>query len=134
MRETSLLLTDAESALEQPTGQDALSGVIRAAVRHQLHRPTLARLLDIEEARLPLDEDTQSVSHRLRAILLDALNRPDVRKQADPVLAAHDILSIIKGMIDGAGERGEGDPASLAKRVTQAVRGYLDHDGQPAPL
>lgn len=92
----------------------------------------MARLLDIEEARLPLDEDTQSVSHRLRAILLDALNRPYVRKQADPVLAAHDILSIIKGMIDGAGERGEGDLASLAKRVTRAVRGYLDYDGQPA--
>lgn len=133
LRETSLLIADAESALEQPTGQDALSAVIRAAVRHQLHRPTLARLLDIEEGRLPFDEDTQSVLHRLRAILLDALNRPDVRRQADPLLAAHDILSIVKGMIDGAGERGESDPANLTKRVTRAVRGYLDHDGQPVP-
>lgn len=132
VRETSLLIADAERALEQPTGQDALSEVIHAAVRHQLHRPTLARLLDIEEARLPFDEDTRSVSHRLQGVLLDVLARSDLRQQPDPALAAHDILAIIKGMIDGAGERGEGDPASLARRVSRAVNGYLYHEDQPA--
>lgn len=125
-RETSLLIADAETALAGPMGEDALSVVIRAAVRHQLRRPTLARLLDIEEARLPLDEDTLGVTCRLQAILLDVLRQSDLQKPADLTLAAQDVLAIIKGMIDGAGERGETDPAGLAKRVSWAVHGYLD--------
>ncbi|MFV3577806.1 hypothetical protein ACNJFI_21060, partial [Mycobacterium tuberculosis] len=102
-------------------------GIIVAAVIHQLRRPALARLLDLEEARLPFDEDTRRVTDRLRLILLAVLVRADLPKQLDPDVAAQDVLAIIKGMVDAAGERGEQDRDALGSRVGRAVYGYLDN-------
>ena len=125
VRETSLLMADWETSLAAPTGREALAGLIASAVTHQLRRPILARLLDLEEARLPFDKDTQDVTHRLRSILLGVLGRADIPRQTDPDLAAQDVLAIIKGMVDAAGERGERDQAGLNLRVCRAVDGYL---------
>ena len=125
VRETSLLIADWETSVGAPTGREALAGLIASAVTHQLRRPTLARLLDIEEARLPFDEDTQHVTHRLRSILLGVLGRSDIPRQTDPDLGAQDVLAIIKGMVDAAGERGEQDQTGLGVRVCRAVYGYL---------
>ncbi len=60
-RDTSLLLDDAGAAAAEPSGEAGLSTLLRAAIAHQFRRPALARLLDLEEARLPLDADTQRV-------------------------------------------------------------------------
>ena len=125
VRETSLLMADWETSVAAPTGREALARLIASAVTHQLRRPTLARLLDLEEARLPFDKDTQDVTHRLRSILLGVLGRSDIPRQTDPDLAAQDVLAIIKGMVDAAGERGEQDQAGLNLRVCRAVDGYL---------
>jgi len=46
-------------------------------------------------------------------------------KRTNTELAAHDVLAIIKGMVDAAGERGELDPHPLEERVIRAVFGYL---------
>ncbi len=129
VRETSLLIAGAEAAVTAPTGKAALSELIVTAVSHQLRRPALALLLDLEEARLPFDRDTQHVTHRLHALLLNVLTSPDLRPQTDYDAAAHDVLAIIKGMVDAAGERGEFDQASLGRRVSRAVFGYLDSAG-----
>jgi len=126
VRETSLLIDDAEAARARPTGTAALSALVRAAVAHQLRRPTLARLLDFEEARLPFDADTPQVSERFRAIALDVLSRSDLARQPDREAAAQDVMAIIKGMVDAAGVRGEIDQRELAGRVQRAVFGYLN--------
>lgn len=128
VRETSLLIADCEAAQGGATGRAILRDVIASAVNHQLRRPVLARLLDVEEARLPFDEDTRNVTHRLRAILLATLARADLPPQADPAVAARDVLAIIKGMVDAAGEAGEQDRAALTTRVSRAVHGYLRQD------
>lgn len=125
-RETSLLIADWEVARVAPDGGTAVERLIVAAVAHQLRRPTLARLLDVEEARLPYDEGIQRVGARLRAVLVAILGRGDLPPQADFGIAAQDVLAIIKGMIDAAGERGERDQAALGERVRRAVMGYLD--------
>lgn len=125
-RETSLLIADWEVACGAPDGSTAIERLIAGAVSHQLRRPMLARLLDVEEARLPYDEGIQRVGARLRAVLVAILWRSDLRPQADPGIAAQDVLAIIKGMIDAAGERGERDEAGLGQRVRRAVIGYLD--------
>ena len=106
-------------------GRGALDGVIEAAVRHQVRRPRLARLLDFEEARLPLDADTQLVRARIVTLLADILARPDLPRQSDVPSATGDVLAIIRGMIDAAGERGEEGQAPLMARVRRAVLGYL---------
>lgn len=122
VRETGMLIAEWEAASAEGEARVALAGLIDAAVAHQLRRPVLARLLDREEARLPFDRATQAVAARLHAILADLLAR---NGEGAPELAAHDVLAIIRGMVDGAGERGEDDPVALAARVRRAVFGYL---------
>tara|TARA_R110002124_G_scaffold219391_1_gene385260 strand:- start:1292 stop:1918 length:627 start_codon:yes stop_codon:yes gene_type:complete len=124
-RETSRLVEEVEAASIVVAGRGALNGVIEAAVRHQMRRPCLARLLDFEEGRLPLDADTQFVRARIVTLLADILARPDLPHQSDTASATGDVLAIIRGMIDAAGERGEERQAQLIMRVRRAVLGYL---------
>jgi AcrR family transcriptional regulator len=126
VRETSLLIDNAEAAMDESTGAAALSALVLACIAHQFRRPALARLLDFEEARLPFDPDTERVSERFRAILADVLLRPDLPCQADGDAAARDVMAIIKGMVDAAGVHGETDQRSLSIRVRRAVFGYLN--------
>ncbi len=125
VRETAYLLEDAEVAKTRPTGAAALSAYIRASVAHQFRRPVLARLLDFEEARLPLDPETQRVSAQLRTIILDILARPDLSRQPDHEAAAQDIVAMTKGMVDAAGLNGDTVQCMLVRRVERAVFGYL---------
>lgn len=127
VRETSLLIAECETAVAGVNGREALKGLIASAVNHQLRRPVLARLLDLEEARLPFDEDTQRVTRQLHLILLSTLARADLPQQPGPNVAAQDVLAIIKGMVDVAGERGEQDRDAFGSRVGRAVYGYLDN-------
>jgi AcrR family transcriptional regulator len=124
-RETSRLVEEVEAASMVATGRRALDGVIEAAVRHQLRRPRLARLLDFEEARLPLDADTQLVRARIGTLLANILTRPDLPRQSDIPSATGDVLAIIRGILDAAGERGEEGQTPLMVRVRRAVLGYL---------
>jgi AcrR family transcriptional regulator len=130
LQETSILPADADAGMREPTGRRALLALIAAAVRHQLRRPALARLLDFEEARLPLDPNTRRVANQLRSILTQTIERPDLPPQDDVAVASADAFAIIKGMVDAAGERGELDPEKLQGRVSRAVFGYLGV-GQP---
>jgi AcrR family transcriptional regulator len=50
-REANRCYEDTRAMLEEPTAEAALDYLIRAAVRQQLQRPALARLLDVEESR-----------------------------------------------------------------------------------
>jgi AcrR family transcriptional regulator len=126
VRETSLLIGDAEAAMAEPSGAAALAALVQAAIAHQFRRPTLARLLDFEEARLPFDADTRQVGERFLTILSNVLLRPDLPRQADGDAAARDIMAIIKGMVDAAGVHGETDQRKLSVRVHKAVFGYLN--------
>ncbi|PWC47034.1 TetR family transcriptional regulator [Azospirillum sp. TSA6c] len=125
VRETSLLLQEAEAALAHPTGKDALVALITACIGHQFRRPRLARLLDFEESRLPLDSATQMVGHQVTSVARQILGRRDMPPQPDPTLAAQDLIAIIKAMIDGAGMRGEEDCEALMTRVKRATFGYV---------
>ncbi|XAP79738.1 TetR/AcrR family transcriptional regulator [Citromicrobium bathyomarinum] len=124
-RETARLLAEVESAARALSGREALDAVIRAAVGHQVRRPRLARLLDFEESRLPLDADTQAVRARFAAILGSILAREDMPRQEDLTVVTADVAAILRGIVDAAGERDETDQHALAKRVRRAVLGYL---------
>ena len=132
-RETSRLVEEVVAASAMVAGQEALDGVIGAAVRHQVHRPRLARLLDFEEARLPFDAETQLVRARFVALLADILARPDLPHQPDMPTTTADVLAIIRGMLDAAGERGEDGQEALMMRVRRAVLGYLSMPGNGQP-
>jgi AcrR family transcriptional regulator len=124
-RETTRFVDEVESAAMARSARDALGAVIRAAVGHQARRPRLARLLDFEEARLPLDAEIQRVRTKFAVILSGVLDRQDLPRQADISTATSDVAAIVRGMVDDAGERGEIDQKGLARRVERAVLGYL---------
>lgn len=124
-RESTPLLAAAEVAATETRCEAVLRGLIRAAVAHQMHRPELARLLDFEERRLPLDERDARVGERIHATLIRAFGLPDAPRLDDQQTAVNDVFAIVRGMIDAAGARGETDAAALEARVTRAVVGYL---------
>ncbi len=124
-RETTLLLLDARDAEAAASGRDAALALIESCVRHQFRRPALARALDFEEARMPLDTCTKEVGARFEAIVATVLRRPDLPVQPDKAAAARDVVAIIKGMVDAAGVIGETDQQALTTRVTRAVFGYF---------
>jgi AcrR family transcriptional regulator len=132
-RETSRLVEEAETGRLIEAGDEALDALIRAAVAHQLGRPRLARLLDFEEARLPLDGGTQRVRGKFTTIVAEVLGRPGLPKQPDTRIAAADVAAILRGMIDSAGERGEQDQETLLVRVRRAVLGYLSTPTEAHP-
>jgi hypothetical protein len=94
-------------------------------VAHQLRRPALARLLDFEEQRLPLDQEVRHVSASIRAVLARLLIKADIPPVSHVEQTACDLMALVKGMIDAAGERGEQDAPSLEARVARAAFGYL---------
>ena len=129
-RETAVLLADLQRARPCATYVEMIGRLIDAAVAHQMRRPALARLLDFEEARLPLGERNERVAAQILGFVRSTLALEDAPFVADPEIAAADVLAITRGMIDAAGDRGEIDPRALSQRVQQALFGYL---GAPAP-
>lgn len=128
-RETAAMIADGRAALAMDDPVAALRHVLGAGVRHQLSRPVLARVLDAEEARLPMAADTMSVGEALAGLIATLLRRPGAPVVPAPDEAAFDVLAILRGIADVAGMRGETDPVALAARVEAAVFGYLDRRG-----
>ena len=124
-RETAALRSDIAAARLDPGSREALIRLIDATVRHQIRRPVLARVIDLEEERLAKDGD-DTVAGALRDAVESALRRPGMRRLADTVQAVHDLIAIITGMVDAAAMRGERDAPVLARRVRAAAFGYLD--------
>jgi len=124
-RETAALRGDIAAARLDAGSREALIRLIDAAVRHQLRRPALARVIDLEEERLAR-HDGDTVAKALRDAVIGALGRPGMRRLAQPAVAADDLIGIVTGMIDAAAMRGERDAAALARRVRAAAFGYLD--------
>lgn len=130
-RESVHLLDDVDRAAALSSCDDVLRALVRAAVAHQMRRPVLARLIDFEEARLPLDARTARVADRIHATLLHALALRDAPRVAAPDVVAHDLLAIVKGIVDAAGARGETDADALDARAWRAMRGYLRESREP---
>jgi AcrR family transcriptional regulator len=116
-----LLLKTAGLALE-----DRIGLLVKAGVAQQMERPQLARILDYLEAALPADATLKVADERIQRLIMRLL-QDHVESIARPVTQATalDVLSIVKGMVDGASFAGEIDAAALEGRVTLAVLGYL---------
>jgi AcrR family transcriptional regulator len=123
-REKERFGEDASAALDAPTGRDALAHLVRAAVRHQLERPELARLLDIEETRPEAQREVEDASD-YRGLLRATLDRPDLPPQPDPERAADDLANTVRLLVDATGTRGESGAQALERRVLGALVGYL---------
>jgi AcrR family transcriptional regulator len=123
-RENDRFYQDALAALDHTDGPFALNHLMGVAVRQQFARPTLARLLDVEESRPEL-RTALSGKGSMRSLLMEILARDGLPPQPDVEVATRDLLAIIRGLVDAAGEREEADTDGLIHRVSAAVLGYL---------
>lgn len=124
-RESDCFLAEARGSTEAPDWRAALEILIDAAVWHQVRRPVLARLIDAEEARLPLQQENRAVVDVLAGLIDGALARAGAPQIHDRPEAARDLIALVKGMVDAAGARDERDAARLGTRVRAAAFGYL---------
>ena len=95
----------------------------QAAVRHQLRRPVLARLLDVEEARLPARDPAAPGIGAIFGAMTSVLGRAELTGPVEQI--ANDLMGITRGLTDMAGRAGDLDADDLERRVHQAVFGYL---------
>ena len=86
-----------------------------------MRRPVLARLLDLEEARLPAPDPAAGA---IFAAMTSVLNRAELTGSVQQI--ATDLMGITRGLTDMAGRAGDLDAADFERRVNQAVFGYTE--------
>jgi AcrR family transcriptional regulator len=128
-RETRLLIDAVDAVPQTEDWRATIAGVIDAAVDHQLRRPRLARLIDIEESRLGGPASDIDAGTALLEILLPVFNRAVLHCGGNAEEAVHDVLAITRALTDAAGERPGGARENLERRLHRAVFGYLGFDG-----
>ncbi|MCR9136396.1 MAG: TetR/AcrR family transcriptional regulator [Alphaproteobacteria bacterium] len=101
---------------------ERLDRLIAAAIEHQIEWPRLARNLEIAEAFLPLQEETEALNQALADKIGCFLGHQGI---GDVAVATMDLIALVRGMIDAAGLAGETDRTFLAERIGRAARGYL---------
>jgi len=124
-REKETFRADAHAAVAQPDGAAALRHLIGAAVRQQLGRAELARLLDVEEEAKPETRREVEGQSQFGSLIRQILEKPGLPPPSDLGAAADDLAQLIRALTDAAGLRGETDAAALESRLCAVVFGYL---------
>ncbi len=124
-REAAVLAGEVLAALRIENPEVALRDMIAAAVRNQLRRPILARLLDFEEARLsaslPQSKPASDVRLALTQFLTSNYNIP--AKSLHTV--ATSIMEITRALTDAASRQLHAGRDELERGIEGAVQGYL---------
>ena len=128
-RDATRFAAEVEAAVAERPGEDWREAVLRliaAAVGHQLDLPNLARILDFEEARLPLDDQTAAAERAMMAAIVGVLRRGEgALADLDLMEAAADLIHLTRALVDAEGRKAEPDRAGLSRRLRRAVFGYL---------
>lgn len=125
-REMVGMVDEVVAALALTPPQRALQEAIRAAVRNQVRRPQLARLLDFEEFRLAPLMPTLRAAKVIRDSLEAFLRERYGLSEPVSAEAAVDVVEIAKALSYASGRRGELDASSLTRTIEAAVLGYLN--------
>jgi AcrR family transcriptional regulator len=127
-RESARLLADVTLAAAIPDWRTALAKMVQAGVDHQLRRPRLASLLDVEEGRLRDQSSDIQVINVIHPKLIEILTKSQTALGEQAVVVAFDMMAITRGMTDMAGTFGETDTSALLRRVQRAVFRYVGLD------
>lgn len=123
----NILREKVKAAVARGTGktlEDTMDLLISAAVSHQFERPELALALEHVESVLPLDNETLALTQAIADDLEVLLSAHNV---INPDEVSHDIVALVKGIVDAAGLAKEVDRAGLHRRLRRAVFGYLSY-------
>lgn len=119
------LVEEMREALRLPGPRAALRATIAVAVRHQLRRPRLSRLLDFEERRLAALLPASGSAAALLTELATFLARSPCWRVERSGEAAVEMIAIASALTDAAVERADARQAALERRIEGAVLGYL---------
>lgn len=137
VRERGLLAADVAAAAGATTGlslEDAMRRLARAAIRRQLARPMLSRILDFEEQRLVLEDgDRATTGDMARHVAALLRTHRATLAVTDLNEAAFDVIAIARTLIDGSCGRGPVDADALERRVVRAALGYLTNRANVGP-
>ena len=125
-REMEGMVEEIVAALALSPPKRALQETIRAAVRNQVRRPQLARMLDFEEFRLAPLMPAYRAAKVIRDSLAAFLQESYQLSVADSEAAAVDVIEIAKALDYASSRRGEIDAPSLSRSIEAAVFGYLN--------
>ena len=103
--------------------EDIVDRLLGVAARGQFDRPNLARMLEYAEGMLAIDEETRALKTELAEEISGFLAKHGISRS---LVAAWDLISLVRGLIDAAGLRGETDAADVQARARYAVFGYLE--------
>lgn len=124
---TRTFLADLDAAIERSRSfsfAETAEELLHVAVRQQLSRPGLARFLDVEERRLPIDDEVLDTNRAIRERIEKVIEEQGPATIADRrQVAARDLMNIARAIIDDVDP--SESPSSLKKRVSAAIRGYL---------
>lgn len=128
-RDATRFAAEVEAAVAERPGEDWRKAVLRliaSAVGHQLDLPNLARILDFEEARLPLDDKTAAAERAMLEAIVGILRRGEgALADLDLVEAAADLIHLTRALVDAEGRKAAPDRDGLSRRLRRAVFGYL---------
>jgi AcrR family transcriptional regulator len=125
-RRSAGVVAEIVDAASDPDWRNALAAMVGAGVTHQLHCPGLARLLDVEEVRLPNPKQEKRLVDIVHPSVVSVLRRARIASHLSLPVLAFDLMAITRGMTDAAGVRGEKDADALRRRVMRAIFGYID--------
>jgi AcrR family transcriptional regulator len=124
-REASSLLMVLERIAGSGGGDAGIREMVSAIVTHLMCRPNLARLLDVQEQKLSLQDLVLRSETQVHSLLRAGLAGASYAALPDEATMLWDVIGIIRGMVDGAVANGERDIANIAGRVERAVMAYL---------
>lgn len=124
-RDAAGLVEEIREAFQTSEVRSALRALVAVAVRHQLRRPQLAKLLDFEQARLAVILPASNNARLIRTEIADFLTAHLELDAAQGEEAAIEVMSVIRALTDVAGHRGCAEPDELCRRIEGALFGYL---------
>jgi len=121
-RELEALETAVNAIDRTQTAPAPLDCFIDRAVAQQLRRPSLAKVLEVEEDRLGANSDRGPVRARIATLLSGIL--ADAGHPAGPDVV-QDVIALIATLVNAAASRNEDDATSLRSRVRLVIDARL---------
>jgi len=125
-RELQTLLLDVTPIEIEPLGRARLNRLVGVLIRHQLRRPVLARLLDVEADRLSDSVEITRLRTRLAEIFAGCMVNACADTQASSYLQAGDPLTLVMRALGDARqpEVHALDVEAVGRRISRTMFGY----------